>query len=215
MGLPVDSPVHLYAKMRYTERHYDLGTVGKRKYPEYTNLDELSKNRSISFRLLVVDSNSSYILASAENFSPKNEEEEPIFPARTEDIGNLIWRVDFTNEEEQGPVLLLNLKFDHILDLLRDDDEYIGLIVPQAVRLALNHLINNDTDSDPESWQSKWRQYLEKDLKIDMETIPVEKASDSVVDTWLTQVIEKFSEKNKLFDNAINSRAKKQGINNG
>ena len=203
LGLPRDALVYCVPKAHDAEKPISLGQVDNLKNIEkMLPIEDLSDHHALRFRFLVVDQESSMILASAENIrakSPNDDELEPLLPVDLYDLGNIIWKMYLEPDEE--PALWLNKNYPGIADKLRTDVEYQALIIPQAVRQVLIHLVENNSDPDLENWVQKWTQWL---VDLGIKDIPEEdEASHSDIAKWAEKVVQKFSKDKELFDRTI------------
>jgi len=200
LDLPRDALVYCVPKAHDAEKPISLGQVDSLlKIGEMLPIEGLSDNHTLRFRLLVVDKNTSMILASAENIrakSPNDDDLDPLLPVDVVDLGNIIWKVSLNPGD--APELLLNKKYRGIAEKLRTDVEYQALIIPQVVQLVLIHLVENNSDSDPENWVHQWTEWLSSSGFKD---IP-ENTSDEI-EEWAAEVVEKFSKNKGLFERTI------------
>jgi len=205
LKLPSAAKICIWAMSGDVEINFDAGTVGACKPLINISLAELDKAKPVTFRVLVFDETTSKILASAEDVRGRTKSESesvaPILPAETVDnLGQEIWKVYIAKDER--PVLLLNKEFPRILDCLASDVIFQALIIPQALRQCLMHLINNDSadPSDPSAWQNKWSLFLKE---MDFDTKP--DAEDDIGDQmlWVDNVLIKFTNSKELMSNAI------------
>ena len=201
LDLPKDAHVYCAPKAGDVEKPVSLGQVGTLKnIGKMLPIEGLSSNATLKFRFLVVDYDTSMILASAENIrakSPHEDGHEAILPVDFRDLQGLIWRMELTPDDE--PILELNKNLPGIADKLQTDVEYQALIIPEAIRKVLIHLVENNSDSDPENWVQKWTRWLSE---LGFNEIPEEEDEFISKDTeeWAERVVQKFSKKYKLFE---------------
>jgi len=203
LDLPPDASVYIYVTAGQSEVKFALGTVGNRADPKDRFLDSLPKS-TIWFRLLVVDDKTSKILASAEKIRPKAVHEkgrEPLLPVYvSEKLKNRIWKVHLV--PDQQPILHLNKFFPEIFHQIQHGKVFQALILQEAMRISLEHFIRSDRgDNNPDTWLYKWDLFL-KDLQM-YKTTPVFDADSLIIDRWIDRVIEAFSKRANLFDNAV------------
>jgi hypothetical protein len=202
LDLDKDSKIYVYVSAGSSEMRFTLGTLGNPKIPKNRLLVELPTELTFWFRLIVVDPIDSRILASAEKVRPKSSHEdtrEPILPVETRDLGNILWKMNI--QPDELPVLYLNKEFPNITDRFKTDKVFQILVLPQAVRMCLEHLIASDYDKNPDSWQYKWIVFL-KELKMHT-SLPHIDDDDIVKIKWLDKAINKFSKNVNLFDDAV------------
>ena len=200
LDLPGDALIYCVPKAGDVEKPVSLGQVGNPKnIREMLPIEGLSSNAPLKFRFLVVDYDTSMILASAENLrarSPNDDDLESLLPINYIDLGNLIWRMSL--EPDDDPELDLNINYPGIGEKLRTDVEYQALIIPEAVRQVLIHLVENNSDPDPENWVEKWTRWLSE---LGFKEIPDDDdMSRKEIEDWAEKVVQKFSKKYELFE---------------
>ena len=200
LDLPGNAHVYCVPRVRDVEKPVSLGQVNNLKnIGTMLPIEGLSSNAPLTFRFLVVDYDTSMILASAENLrarSPNDDGLEALLPVDCIDLGNLIWRMSL--DLDGGPVLELNNNYPSIREKLRTDVEYQALIIPEAVRQVLIRLVENSSDPDPESWVQRWTTWLSE---LGFKEIPEEdETSRQNIADWADKVVQKFSKKYDLFE---------------
>jgi hypothetical protein len=200
LDLPGDAQVYCVPKAHDAEKPVSLGQVGNLKnIGEILPIEGLSSNAPLKFRFLIVDYDTSMILASAENMRAKSPDEDgfdALLPVNVRDLGSLIWRMELTPDDD--PLLELNKNYLGIAEKLRTDVEYQALIIPEAVRQVLIHLVENNSDPDPENWVQKWIRWLSD---LGFKDIPEEdETSSKDIEEWAEKVVQKFSKKYELFE---------------
>ena len=208
LDIKQDAAVYMYISAGNVELGFDLGSVASISKPKYRFL-ELPNNKKIWIRLLVVDQETSRIIASAENISAqrsKKENRDSILPVVFRDLGNEIWRMSL--REDEPPELHLHQKFPYIKELLTSDQEYMAVIYPQVLRMTLRHYIDNPADNSTDSWQYKWLRFLNEDMGFKKDPPPNKEETEKTINDWINKVVQQFSKILELFDNA------KESINN-
>jgi len=213
LKLPNSAKIAIWAMSGDLEINFDAGTVDISKPLMNINLSELGNNKPVTFRVVVFDEKTSKILASAEDVKGRTKDENqsisPILPVETVyNLGQEIWKVYIANEER--PVLQVNNLFPNIIDRLSSDHVFQALIIPQAVRQCLIHLINNDTadPSDPTAWQNKWTLFLKA---IGFDTKPDAEDEIGVQTQWLDAVLIKFTNSIELMSQATRQLDRRSG----
>lgn len=155
MSLPKDAPVYVEAYHRAAWSRYDFGKVGDIGARQGTDLGSLGHYGSLTFRVLVTD-DSGKILALAKRVRPTREiMHDPLLPVALEDIGRLIWRVDYGMEER--PVLVVNEKIPGIENIASRDSSFILYVYPAVLREILNRIIFAEDEAiRPDDLTVKW-----------------------------------------------------------
>ena len=202
LTLPKNALVYCVPKAHDVEKPVSLGQVDNLKNIEkMLPIVGLSDNHALRFRFLIVDKDTSMILASAESIRAKSQNDddfEPLLPVELKDLGNIIWKMELDPDDE--PELWLNKNYYGIHEKLRSDVEYQALIIPQAVFSVLIHLVENNSDPDPDNWVQKWTQWLND---YGFKEIPDKDESSSYINKWAEEVVEKFSKDKELFDRTM------------
>ena len=201
LRLPREASAYIYVHAGNAEEKFSLGKLSDMRIPKYRLLDSLPAGETKHFRLLVVDDETSKILASAEDVRPKSlheEEREPLLPVEIKELGNIIWKVNLV--EEQQPILHLNQEFPDIINKMKNDKIFQALILPNAVRSCLKHFVTSTQDTSL-TWIQNWGSFL-KELGMH-KSIPLSDDEDPDIDRWLDKVIEKFCKNKDVFARAV------------
>lgn len=117
----------------------------------------------ISFRLKIVDKADRRLLAEADKITSEGDappaDRAELIVVRPEDLGELPWAIDWSEEDSSGPVVLVN---NHMIDhanYLTHDPALAGAIVPQVFREILFRLcVRADLQHTP--WGKKWLEHV-------------------------------------------------------
>ena len=204
LSLPSNSSVYIYVSASGFEIKFDLGSVSNIQHPKDRFLTQLPTVNTYWFRLLVVDDETSKIIASSEGNRAKGLNEknrESLLPVDLrDDLKNRIWKVHLVPEEQ--PILYLNNNFPKILNQIQNGKVFQAVILQEAMRISLKHFIGCDRgDNNPDTWKYKWDMFL-KELNMG-KTTPESDDDPMIIDKWIDKVIEEFSKTANLFDNAV------------
>ncbi len=197
-----NAKVYLDAYHRTERRRYNFGTVENIVPPQNTGLATLAYGENLKFQLLVVDESEHYglILAHADKLKPESgADKKPILPVDFRDLGQQIWKVEYS-EDENAPLLLLNTKIQNIQNIAKSDPQFIMFTYPAVFREVLIHMVfvegvASSTDP-PIDWHRDWLQFAQRIL-------PGESLPESLnpedgnfekerVKLWIDRVIEEF-----------------------
>ncbi len=201
--MPNDARVFVEAYRRFQWNRYDFGTVGSLGARENLDLGDLSYSESLSFRIFAKESNGR-ILALAENIKATEEEGiTPLLPVELDDIGQVLWQLEFT-DANGGPVLILNENVPDILSMATNDEQFILSVYPEIMRKVLARIIYVEENAKriydlPEGWQGDWIK-LAKTIQPEKEPPEVIDPGDhdyrqGEVEDWLDEVREEFASK--------------------
>jgi len=202
LGFPGHANVFVESYFNANFLRFDYGTVNELKPPTNTFLNELPNIDQLRFRVKVIDNSNELhkIIGISDNIYPEgllnDGVKKSILPVLFEDIGNQIWKVDFTGN---GPVLILNCEKNYpgIRNHIKSNPYFLGLIYPIAIRFILEKIILEDT-FDSEEWSLNWLTFTREILGI----YPTPKDKDDPdIDNWKEDVINSYCVKFKLLEN--------------
>jgi len=160
--LPRGSRVSVIAKARFSEMEFDAGTVGAMNPLKDVILADIDKDYPLHLRVVVFDDGDKRILASCENLRVYEIDEggiKSLLPVEPVDLGERLWHLLAVNDERP----MLQVHSDPaigMLDKVSADPVCQALVLPAAIRGAVEHLLRNRPDDDSECWQSDWLRYL-------------------------------------------------------
>lgn len=202
LALPPTASVYLEAYGRAGLRRFTVGEAVGQASASGITLSGIGAPENISFRLVVVEGFPvGRILASADRLKPSGsqagEARQSILPVETDDLGQLVWRVDFG---EDGPTLVLNYAIPEIKHLAVSDARFFLYVYPSVVREVLTHMVfvegtNDPEDLDSREWQSHWLEFADMLVPSELRpTLDIGKANfdrDSVR-SWIDDVVSEF-----------------------
>lgn len=196
LGFPSSASVILEAYQRSSSMRFECGTVGAPEAAKVMVLDELDRAMPVLFRLKVVeDTGTGKILGAADRIRPTGNENEEgkrsIFPIKETDLGPELWRVSI---DDSGPWLLLNYRIPMFKHKILDNPMMRGLILPAALRIVLEHLVNDHEfeDGDDEDWRALWLRYLREAFGIDDDLEELKEGIEK--QEWVDTAVRKFCE---------------------
>jgi len=196
---PGDTKIYLDAYHRTDRKRFDFGKISQPVTPHDLTIDELAYTDNLMFRLMLIDESGEQgkIIAHADRIRADEEaDKKPILPVRSDDLGQQIWKLEFTGEEG-GPILCLNNKIPPLENLVKTDSIFFMYVFPAVIREILTHMIFIDTVENPEepaiNWHSDWLKFSKMILPHEPvpDLAPDEFDKDEIV-KWIDQVIEEF-----------------------
>ncbi|MGC8742850.1 MAG: hypothetical protein ACP5T0_03085 [Verrucomicrobiia bacterium] len=211
----------LYAEIFYRNEYLreKIGTVDNIKLPYFISLKDLSYRENLSFRIIVVEQNELKILASTSVIKPANISisEDVLLPLKYQDLGKVVWRIDYECESVDKPVLLINSKIPGIEKTAVSDPVFIMNVYPAVLRDILQRIIfiekinpNDDLTSD---WCGQWLKYATKlNKRENMPEIFIDDVnySEQIKDEWyewIENVVDRFCDKRKEWDSYISKNS--------
>jgi hypothetical protein len=182
--LPITARVYVEAYHRTSWMRFPFGTVAEVRPPENRRLGDLDSSAPL-FRLKVVDESGDCgkVLADADQISPLDNDVPanriPLLPVVLTDLGQAVWRLDFTNER---PVLELNQSIDGIALLARSDDRFFSLVYPAVVQRILEQILLLDrifdTDGPAEDSRCQWLRFATRLPGVGRPPEPIDDAEE-------------------------------------
>jgi hypothetical protein len=121
------------------------------------------------------------------------EERVSLLPAEFVDLGDLVWRLDFSNDL---PVLQLNSGIEDIREIARGNRSFFALVYPEVVRQVLRYILvqenYGDASCDADDWQARWLSYAQS-----LPGVPPSPARDRYTtlqdrEEWIDEVVAAF-----------------------
>lgn len=196
---PGDTKIYLDAYHRTDRKRFDFGKLSQPVIPHDLTIDELAYTDNLMFRLMLIDESGEQgkIIAHADRIRADEEaEKKPILPVKFDDLGQQIWRLEFTGEEG-GPILCLNNKIPALENLVKTDSIFFMYVFPAAIREILIHMIFIDTVENPDepalNWHSDWLKFSKMILPNEpFPDLDPDKFDKDEIVKWIDQVIEEF-----------------------
>ncbi len=204
-GFPPDARVFVEAYQQTAIMRFPFGTVGDLIPPaaQLRALQEFEGSERILFRVKVVDIGaSSILLGEADGILPLAAEETeenklPLLPVRTEDLGQEIWKIDFQENVQNRPILLVNNKFADHTAMVRST-HFMALVWPAVLREIFRYILQVQPEQfnvdDPEDWRTMWVKYGRSLLPTFDEPPDGPEAAEG----WISQVIGAFANRYNL-----------------
>jgi hypothetical protein len=196
---PGVTKIYLDAYHKTDRKRFDFGKISHISLPEDLTIDELAYTDNLMFRLMLIDESGEHgkIIAHADRIRADEEaDKRPILPVRFDDLGQQIWKLEFTGEEG-GPILCINNKIPALENLVKTDSVFFMYVFPAAIREILTHLIFIDTVENPEepsvTWHNDWLKFSK--MILPHEPVPdldPDKIKEDDVVKWIDQVVEEF-----------------------
>lgn len=199
--LPDDALVFVEAYRQTLWMRFPFGKVGSIVPPSDRRLTEFESTEGILFRVRVTSASGreGMMLAEADRIPVRLAEEVeedrlPLLPVQPADLGNLIWKVDFSAD----PVLLVNRSLDW--RALACSPMFRSLVCPAALREVLTRILLQEDYPDLEDrddWKTRWL-HFGGSLPGTGE-IPEEEQKELFED-WIESVVEAFARQQSLLD---------------
>ena len=176
---------------------WDVGTVADAAYRgEFVGLMNEAPMSS-QFKVVVVAGDGSGKLLGASGPIKPKQPTESLIPLEPTDLGSEVWRVDFADDGQ--PVLLVNNRLEMMSEIVRSDDQFRALVMPQVLRTVLTHIIfvaGADYDDDEEGWHQGWFNLAQSvfTAKAPKVTDPDSDSQRLDAQTWIEDVVAEFSE---------------------
>lgn len=163
--LPGNAKVFVEAYRQTNWMRFDFGTVGAMAEGGDLRLTEFDTSEGILFRVRVTATADpeARLLAEADQISPVHSKEtgeearEPLLPIKPEDLGEEVFRVDFSDR----PILLINRQFGDWRALARNPF-FVCMALPQALREILTRILRVEQHfetEDPDDWRDRWLRF--------------------------------------------------------
>lgn len=149
-------------------------------------------------KLLDKDSQSSRIVAWKDKISPISYDAQgnrkSLLPVRFDDLGNLIWDIDFVTNESQ-PVLVVNNCLSK--EIVSRDVSFAALVFPRVLKEVLQHLLEDE--DNPEEVENDWIKFAKNYVEIYSLSDEDSNAEKKIKrDGWIEEVIQSFAKDKDL-----------------
>ena len=216
-NFPSNSEIIL--RLKYDHRHKTIN-CGKISSPIIPGKNALSKwfgsSFSVSGTVSIIDPISKKILGSNKGrisiFKSESLSSESPFSLEQHDTKPAIWEIN-TIDESDSHIKIFYSSEIQLSDRFRDNESYLACILPHALRMALNYMVENEIfeESDEDTWPNillRMVRYLNipitKEDFFDSSGSFNYQARDffvqKVVDKWLNEV----SVRESLYEKGIN-----------
>ncbi|MCX7590176.1 MAG: hypothetical protein N2255_00970 [Kiritimatiellae bacterium] len=205
-SLPDEALVFLEAYRQTLWMRFPFGKVGSILPPSDRDLTEFEFGEGILFRVRVTSAADPIgkILAEADGIRGRasgqmDDERVPLLPVRPEDLDQLVWTVDFTDE----PVLLINKTVGDWRSLAMSP-MFRSLVCPAALREVLSRILlheNYPDLEDREDWKTRWLLFA-RSLPGTGE-IPEEEEGKDRFEDWIDTVVKAFTRQQSLLDSFL------------
>jgi hypothetical protein len=202
--LPADARVFVEAYRQTTRVRFDFGTVSAITPPDDCTLTTFETQDGLLFRVKVTAANGTAagrLLAEADQLPPlrsddSEEPREPLLPVRGQDLGQEIFRVDYSGSR---PILLLNSAVGDWRALARSPS-LTYLMYPHVLREILTRVIHieHHHELEPESdWRAQWLRFASQ---IPGGSEPPDGKDQDESDDWIDGIVAAFGRMHRLAD---------------
>ncbi|MBA3677565.1 MAG: hypothetical protein H0W74_09210 [Sphingosinicella sp.] len=157
----------------------------------------------ITFRLKLVDKADRRLLAEADKVGSDGDvppaDRSELIVVRPEDLGDLPWMIDWSEEDGSGPVVLVNRDMVDHANYLTHDAALAGAIVPQVFREVLFRLCLRD-DLQHSPWGKKWIEHVSRFHGEPIPQLGGDIGQLNLADTWVRDAAVSFAAQHKLKD---------------
>ena len=218
-GFAPDARVRVEAWRGNAVQRWDYGTAsGLASLPdEERRLTEVPE--SAQFRVIVVAGDGSgLMLGHAPNIRPVLPRRSLLPVRETDELGDEVWRVDFGGDGMDPPELLINPAVDGISEIVRGDESFRSLVMPDVLRTILSHIVLI-ARADPEDNEGPWdgwfaiaRALLPDEEPPSLDRNSTVEAEIAQAKRWINRVVEQFADQRvdaaEAYNAALHGRAR-------
>lgn len=198
---PSDAQVRVEAWRSNAVQRWDFGTVGGLAPPSDDERQLSEVPSSAQFRVIVVAGDGSgLLLGHAPNIRPVLPRKSLLPVRESGELGDEVWRVDFGDGMDQ-PELLINPTVDGISEIVRSDDAFRSLVIPDVLRTILTHIVLVERQ-DPDDNEGPWEGWFAiARALVPNEELPYLGRSTAgetevaAATAWIDRVVESFADK--------------------
>ena len=197
-GFPDDARVRVEAWRDRAVQRWDWGAAGAPLSPPEDER-RLTLPDSAQFRVIVVAGDGSGLLyGHAPNIRPVLPRRSLLPVRESADLGDEVWRVDFGDGMDQ-PELLINPNVEGISEIVRGDEAFRSLVMPDVLRTILRHIVLIVRD-DPDDDEGRWDGWFDiaRHLLPDEPPQPLRDDADdaekAAASRWIDRVVEVFAD---------------------
>lgn len=183
-------------------KRFDFGVFGEMSRPPDRSLSEFRTPEGILFRVRVTAADAAgagRLVGEADSIRPRlpGEEDLPVQPLiqhlPSDDIGDEIWRVDFSGEM---PLLKINSRLPMGVDQFLTDPRNRAVFAPAIMRHVLTRILLIEADDGDEEDEDDWRQrWLRFGTRMTGQNAPDVDPKDgrAEIEEWIDQGVEGFA----------------------
>ncbi len=209
-GLPGDSLVFVEAYRQTTFMRFPFGTVAAPTAPKESErrLHEFASADALLFRVRVTAAGEpgGMLLAEGDRIPPGDDSEQPesrvpLLPPLGADLGQEIWRVDFSGQN--GPLLEVNNRVGDWKAAAKSA-AFRSLVYPAAMRQVLWHIYKVegagavDDGDDAADWRCRWLVFASSLPGVDKP--PPENGGDQEWERWIARAVAAFCKEHRMLD---------------
>jgi hypothetical protein len=184
-------------------KRFDFGRVGMLMPPEDRSIAEFRAPEGILFRVRVTATDSrgsGRLVGEADGIRPTmpGEDQQPVQPLiqhlAVDDIGDELWRVDFSGEM---PLLKVNSRLTIGVDQFLMDPQSRATFAPAVMRQVLGRILliekNAGDEDDDADWRQRWLRFAV--LMSGLESPDPAEGPDAVqpIEEWIDTAVEGFA----------------------
>ena len=215
-GFPDDARVRVEAWRSNAVQRWDYGTTGGLAPPADRERRLTDVPESAHFRVIVVAGDGSgLVLGHAPNIRPVLPRRSLLPVRESDELGDEVWRVDFGDGMDR-PELLINRNVEGISEIVRGDEVFRSLVMPDVLRTILAHVVLV-VRQDPDDDESPWEGWFEIARSLvpghDPPVLPHNHSTDDDIaeaNRWIDRVVAAFADMRldaaDSYSNAIQGR---------
>lgn len=197
---PDDARVRVEAWRSNAVQRWNYGTTGALSPPSDEERQLTDVPASAQFRVIVVAGDGSgLLLGHAPNIRPVLSRKSLLPVRESDEIGDEVWRVDFGDGMDR-PELLINRSVDGISEIVRSDDAFRSLVMPDVLRTILVHIVIVERQ-DPTDEESPWGGWFEiakvlhpDDEPPNLQHHDADESEIAEANRWIDRVVAAFAD---------------------
>jgi hypothetical protein len=206
--LPDDALVFVEARLQTRWMRFPYGTVGAITPCADRRLTEFDATDGVLFSVKVTSATqrTGMMLAEADRIPVRfpgevDEPRLPLLPVKAEDLGQEVWRIDFSGPT---PMLLINRAAGD-KDTIARSPLFMSLVYTAALREILTRIIHveqyDDYDEEGDGWMDRWLKFATR--LPNMGPVPGKDDDDS--ELWIDDAVAAFANQQRMLDRFVAS----------
>ena len=199
-GFPDDARVRVEAWRSNAVQRWDYGTASALEPPSDEARQLTDAPASAQFRVIVIAGDGSgLLLGHAPNIRPVLPRRSLLPVRESDELGDEVWRVDFGDGMDR-PELLINRSVEGISEIVRSDEAFRSLVMPDVLRTILAHVVlverqdPDDTEGPWEGWFEIARALLPDDEPPALQHQTATDAEIADANRWIDRVVAAFAD---------------------
>ena len=201
-AFPPDARVRVEAWRGNAVQRWDIGTAGDLAPLPDDERRLTDVPESARFRVMVVSGDGSgLLLGHAPNIRPVLPRRSLLPVVESDELGDEVWRVDFGADGMDLPQLLINRAVDGISEVVRTNESFRSLVMPDVLRTILSHIVliarddPGDADGPWVGWFAIARALLPDAEPPSLARTAAGEAEIAAAKVWIDRVVEQFADR--------------------